>query len=388
MTASPPARLRLGMVGGGRGAFIGETHRIAARLDDRYELVAGALSADPQRAIESGRDLRLDPMRCYTDFRGMAEAEAERKDGIDVVSVVTPNVSHHAICKRFLEAGIDVICDKPLTTTLAEAQDLVATVRRTGRLLGVTYAYTGYPMVREARALIEAGELGAVRVVQVEFALGWLSGLSEGDSKQAAWRTDPAQSGASFIVGDLGTHCFHLSEFVTGRRVAALAADLQTMVPGRRLEDNAHILLRYDNGARGAMWVSAVAAGEQVGLRLRIYGEKGHIAWEQSDPDKLKFALQGEASRTLVRGQSGLSPAAKHATRIAAGLPEGYLEAFATLYRDYADILAARQAGAAPDPLVLWAPMVEEGARGMAFVEAALSSHAEGGRWLDFRPEI
>ena len=388
MTASPSARLRLGMVGGGRGAFIGETHRIAARLDDRYELVAGALSADPQRAIESGRDLRLDPMRSYTDYRGMVEAEAERKDGIDVVSVVTPNASHHAICKRFLEAGIDVICDKPLTTTLAEAQDLVATVRRTGRLLGVTYAYTGYPMVREARALIEAGALGAVRVVQVEFALGWLSGPSEAGSKQAAWRTDPAQSGGSFIVGDLGTHCFHLSEFVTGRRVAALASDLQTMVPGRRLEDNAHILLRFDNGARGAMWVSAVAAGEQVGLRLRVYGEKGHLGWDQSDPDKLTFALQGDAWRTLVRGQSGLSPAAKRATRIAAGLPEGYFEAFATLYRDYADILAARRAGVKPDPLALWAPMVEEGARGMAFVEAALRSHAEGGRWLNFQPEI
>ena len=388
MTGSPPSRLRLGMVGGGRGAFIGEAHRIAARLDDRYELVAGALSADPQRAIESGGDLRLDPMRCYTDYRDMAQAEAEREDGIDVVSVVTPNVSHQAICKCFLEAGIDVICDKPLTSTFAEAQDLVVTVRRTGRLLGVTYAYTGYPMVREARALIEAGELGAVRVVQVEFALGWLSGLIEGDSKQAAWRTDPAQAGASFIVGDLGTHCFHLSEFVTGRRVVALTADLQTMVSGRRLEDNAHILLRYDNGARGSMWVSAVAAGEQVVLRLRVYGQKGHIAWEQSDPDKLRFALQDEASRTLVRGQSGLSSAAKRATRIAAGLPEGYFEAFATLYRDYADILSARGAGAAPDPLALWAPMVEEGARGMAFVEAALSSNAEGGRWIDFHPEI
>ena len=376
------------MVGGGRGAFIGEAHRIAARLDDRYELVAGALSSDPQRAIESGRDLRLDPMRCYGDWRGMANAEATRKDGIDVVSVVTPNASHHAICKTFLEAGINVICDKPLTTTFAEAQDLLAMVRRTGRLLGVTYTYTGYPMVREARALIEAGALGAVRVVQVEFALGWLSGPGECDSKQAAWRTDPAQAGASFIVGDLGTHCFHLSEFVTGRRTAALAADLQTMVPGRRLEDNAHILLRFDNGARGAMWVSAVAAGEQVGLRLRVYGEKGHIAWEQSDPDKLIFALQSEASRTLVRGQSGLSPAAKRATRIVAGLPEGYFEAFATLYRDYADILVARQAGAAPDPLALWAPMAEDGVRGMAFVEAALASNADGARWRSFQPEI
>jgi predicted dehydrogenase len=376
------------MVGGGRGAFIGEAHRIAARLDDRYELVAGALSSDPQRAIESGRDLRLDPMRCYGDWRGMANAEATRKDGIDVVSVVTPNASHHAICKAFLEAGINVICDKPLTTTLAEAQDLLAMVRRTGRLLGVTYTYTGYPMVREARALIESGALGAVRVVQVEFALGWLSGPGESDSKQAAWRTDPAQAGASFIVGDLGTHCFHLSEFVTGRRTAALAADLQTMVPGRRLEDNAHILLRFDNGARGAMWVSAIAAGEQVGLRLRVYGEKGHIAWEQSDPDKLTFALQSEASRTLVRGRSGLSPAAKRATRIVAGLPEGYFEAFATLYRDYADILVARQAGEAPDPLALWAPIAEDGVRGLAFVEAALTSNADGARWCSFQPEI
>ena len=376
------------MVGGGRGAFIGEAHRIAARLDDHYELVAGALSSDPQRAIESGRDLRLDPMRCYADWRGMAHAEATREGGIDVVSVVTPNASHHAICKTFLEAGIDVICDKPLTTTFAEAQDLLATVRRTGRLLGVTYTYTGYPMVREARALIEAGALGAVRVVQVEFALGWLSGPLERDSKQAAWRTDPAQAGASFIVADLGTHCFHLSEFVTGRRIVELTAELQTMVPGRRLEDNAHILMRFDNGARGAMWVSAVAAGERVGLRLRVYGEEGHIAWEQSDPDKLTFALQSEAARTLLRGLSDLSPASKRATRIAAGLPEGFFEAFATLYRDYADILVARQGGAAPDPLALWAPTVEDGVRGMAFVEAALASNAEGGRWRSFKPEI
>ena len=337
MTASPPARLRLGMVGGGRGAFIGEAHRIAARLDDRYELVAGALSADPQRAIESGRDLRLDPMRCYTDYRGMAQAEAEREDGIDVVSVVTPNVSHHAICKMFLEAGIDVICDKPLTTTLAEAQDLVATVRRTGRLLGVTYAYTGYPMVREARALIEAGALGAVRIVQVEFALGWLSGPSEADSKQAAWRTDPAQSGPSFIVGDLGTHCFQLSEFVTGRRAAALAADLQTMVPGRRLEDNAHILLRYDNGARGAMWVSAVAAGEQVGLRLRVYGEKGphRLGAERSRQAEVCAARRGVAharawpERPFTRRQARDA----HRSRPAGGLSRGVCHALPRLCR-------------------------------------------------------
>jgi predicted dehydrogenase len=243
-------------------------------------------------------------------------------------------------------------------------------------------------MVRQARSLIDAGEIGAVRIVHVEFALGWLSGPSEGESKQAAWRTDPAQAGGSFIVGDLGTHCLHLSEFVTQRQVVALAADLQTMVPGRRLEDNAHILLRYDNGARGSMWVSAVAAGEQVGLRLRVYGEKGHVAWQQSDPDKLTVALQGQAACTLVRGQSGLSPAARRATRIVAGLPEGFFEAFATLYRDYADILAARQQSVPPDPLALWAPTVEDGTRGMAFVESALSSHASGGGWVEFRPAI
>ncbi len=387
MTGSPPRRLRLGMVGGGRGAFIGGAHRIAARLDDRYELVAGALSRDPQRAIESGRDLRLDPMRCYTDVRGMAQAEATRADGIDVVSVVTPNVGHHPICKTFLEAGIDVICDKPLATSLADARDLRDTARRQGRLLGVTYNYSGYPLMREARALIEAGTLGAVRVVQVEFALGWLSTPEETSSKQAAWRTDPEQSGPSLVTADLGTHCFHLLEFVTQRRVTALAADLATMVAGRRLEDNAQVALRFDNGGRGALWASMVAAGEQVGLRLRVYGERGHIAWEQSEPDRLRLALQGESVRTIVRGEGGLSPAAQRATRIVAGLPEGYFEALATLYRDYADIIAAREAGTPPDPLALWAPTAEDGVRGLAFVEAALQSHAAGGQWAELAGE-
>jgi predicted dehydrogenase len=370
------------MVGGGRGAFIGAAHRVAARLDDRYELVAGALSTDPQRAIASGCDLRLDPLRCYTDMRAMAQAEAARPDGIEVVSVVTPNAAHHPICKAFLEAGIDVICDKPLATNVAEAGDLRETVRRTGRFLGVTYNYSAYPLMREARALIEAGALGAVRVVQVEFALGWLSALAEGDSKQARWRTDPAQSGPSFVTADLGTHCFHLAEFVTQRRVEALSADLATLVSGRRLEDNAQISLRFDNGARGAMWVSMVAAGEQVGLRLRVYGERGHLAWDQSEPDQMRLALQGEAVRTVVRGGSGLSAASKRATRLVAGLPEGYYEAFAALYRDYADILTARRVGAAPDALALLAPTVEDGVRGIAFVEAALQSGAQDGAWV------
>jgi predicted dehydrogenase len=375
------------MVGGGRGAFIGEAHRIAARLDDRYELVAGAFSLDPYRAIESGRDLRLDPTRCYTDYRGMAQAEATRPDGAEVVSVVTPNVSHHAICKTFLQTGIDVICDKPLATTLAEAKDLLETVRSSGRFLGVTYNYSAYPLMREARTLIEAGALGAVRVVQVEFALGWLS--SEDDSKQARWRTDPAQSGPSLVIADLGTHCFHLAEFVTQRRVVSVSADLATMVAGRQLEDNAQINLRFDNGARGSLWACMVAAGEQVGLRIRVYGERGHIAWDQSEPDRMRLALQGEQARTISRSGSGLSAAAKRAGRLVPGLPEGYYEAFATLYRDYADILMARRAGRTPDPLALLVPTVEDGVRGMAFVEAALQSGSQDGGWValaDSRP--
>jgi predicted dehydrogenase len=260
-------------------------------------------------------------------------------------------------------------------------------VRRTGRMLGVTYNYSGYPLIREARALIEAGTLGRVRVVQCEFALGWLSTAVERESKQAAWRTDAAQSGPSLVTADLGTHCFHLLEFVTQRRVTALAADLSTMVQGRQLEDNAQILLRFDNGARGALWASMVAAGEQVGLRLRVYGEHGHVAWDQSEPGKMRLALLGQSVRIIVRGESGLSAAAQRATRLIAGLPEGYYEALAALYRDYADIVAARRAGGDPDPLALWAPMAEEGVRGIAFVEAALHSHSRGTAWVELDPK-
>jgi len=371
------------MVGGGRGAFIGEAHRIAARLDDRYMLVAGALSADPQVALASGEELGLAPDRVYTEFKAMAQAEATRPDGVDVVSVVTPNHLHQSVCQAFLEAGIDVICDKPLATSHDAARALVATAAERNRLLGVTYTYTGYPMVREARALVEAGELGEIRLVQVEFALGWLAEPVErdGGSKQAEWRTDPERAGPSFAVADLGTHCFHLAEFVARQRAERIAADLHTFVPGRQLEDNAHIMVRYDGGARGTIWASMVAAGENVGLRLRVYGTRGHIAWAQERPDELRLAIGGEAARTLVRGGPGLSDAAQRATRIVAGLPEGYYEAFANLYRDYADLIAARRAGTTPDPLCQWAPTGAEGARGLAFVEAALASQRAGGDW-------
>ena len=298
-------RLRLGMVGGGVGSYIGEAHRSAARLDGRYELIAGVLGSTPNSAARSGREIGLDPKRSYGTFEEMAEAEAAREDGIEVVSVLTPNISHHPICKTFLEADIDVICDKPMTTSVVEARDLVQATRQTGRFLGVTYNYCGYTMMREARDLVAAGRLGEIRVVQSEFVSGWLATALEAEGhKQAAWRTDPALSGPTLVVGDLGTHAFHLGEFVTGRRVTALSADLNTFVAGRELEDNAQISLRYENGARGALWSSVVAAGENAGLRLRVYGEKGHLAWNQGTPNELRLALDGEAPRVLGPGES------------------------------------------------------------------------------------
>ena len=278
----------------------------------------------PTGRSNCGRDLRLDPTRCYTDYRGMAQAEATRPDGAEVVSVVTPNVSHHAICKTFLEAGIDVICDKPLATNLAEAKDLLETVRRTGRFLGVTYNYSAYPMMREARALIAAGTLGPCASVQIEFGLGWLSTLAENDSKQARWRTDPIQAGPSLVTADLGTHCFHLAEFVTRRRVDALSADLAIMVKGRRLEDNAQISLRFDNGARGAMWVSMVAAGEQVGLRLARLWRAGayRVGPKRARPDASGAAGRGRAQHRARRQravggiQAGDAPGRRPARRL------------------------------------------------------------------------
>ncbi|MCG8361446.1 MAG: Gfo/Idh/MocA family oxidoreductase, partial [Kiloniellales bacterium] len=271
-----PRRLRLGMVGGGQGAFIGAVHRIAARLDDRYTLVAGALSSDPGRAVDSALELGIAPERAYGSFREMAEREAAREDGVEVAAIVTPNHLHHAAAKVLLQAGIHVICDKPLTTTLEDALDLVETVRRSGLLFCVTHNYTGYPMIRHARAMVAAGELGAIRVVQVEYPQDWLvERLEETGHKQAAWRTDPAQSGAGGCVGDIGSHAHNLACYVAGLELEALCADLTTFVEGRRLDDNVHILLRFKGGAKGMLWSSQVAPGNENALRLRVYGEAG-----------------------------------------------------------------------------------------------------------------
>jgi len=377
-------RLRLGMVGGGRGSFIGATHRIAARLDDRYELVAGALSSDPDRAKASAHELRIPHDRGYGSYEEMAQAEAARPDGVELVSVVTPNDSHHAICRAFLDRGFDVICDKPLTTNIQDALDLVATVRETGLIFGITYNYTGYPMVRHARTMVEQGQLGEIRVVQVEFASGWMSTLLEQTGhKQAAWRTDPARAGPSFAVGDIGTHAHHLAAFVTGLELAELSADLSVMVPGRRLDDNAHILLRYTSGARGMLWASTIAVGSEHGLRIRIYGDQGSLTWEQENPNHLKFSPLDGPTQTLGRGSEGLSAEAARATRVSLGHPEGFFEAFANLYSDMADAIVARRAGTPANSPALQLPTVEDGARGVKFVEAALESSAKNGAWVD-----
>jgi predicted dehydrogenase len=284
-------RLRLGMVGGGQGAFIGAVHRLAARMDDRYELVAGALSSDPDRALASAVELNIDPARSYADFAAMARAEAGRPDGIDVVAIVTPNHLHHAPAKAFLEAGISVICDKPLTSTLEDARDLAAAVAASDAVFALTHNYTGYPMARQAREMVATGELGRLRVVQVEYAQDWLTTrLEETGQKQAAWRTDPARSGAAGSVGDIGTHAFNLAEFVSGLEVERVAADLTSFVAGRALDDDARMLLRLSGGARGALWCSQVAPGNENALRLRVYGERAGLEWRQEQPNALLFS--------------------------------------------------------------------------------------------------
>ena len=385
--ASVPRRLRLGMVGGGQGAFIGGVHRIAARLDDRYELVAGAFASDPDRSRASAADLHVSPDRAYGTFSEMAAAEAARDDRIDVVAIVAPNHVHHAAARAFLDAGIHVICDKPLTTTVADAEDLVATVARTGLIFGLTHNYTGYPMVRQMREMVAAGELGTLRVLQMEYPQDWLTTRLEATGqKQADWRTDPARSGAAGCLGDIGTHAYNLAGFVTGMQADAVLAELTIFVDGRRLDDNAQILLRYANGARGMLWASQVAPGNENGLRLRVYGDKGGLSWSQEQPNHLTFASFGEPPQLITRAGAGAGAAAGHATRIPAGHPEGYLEGFAQLYADLAEQLTARIDGRDPDPATLLVPGVQDGLDGVRFIAAAVQSSQAGGVWTPVIP--
>ncbi|MCE8032682.1 Gfo/Idh/MocA family oxidoreductase [Halomonas sp. MCCC 1A11057] len=380
-----PRRLRLGMVGGGQGAFIGGVHRIAARLDDHYELVAGAFASDPERSRAAAAELHVAEERAYPDYRTMAEAERRREDGIDVVAIVTPNHLHFDVARTFLEAGIHVICDKPMTTNLEDAQALAALVERSGLFFGLTHNYSGYPLVRQARDMVAAGELGELRVVQVEYPQDWLSTrLEESGVKQAEWRTDPQRSGPAGCLGDIGTHAYHLARFVTGLELESLAADLHTFVKGRVLDDNVHMMLRFKGGARGMLWSSQVSPGNENGLRLRVYGSRGGLEWSQEEPNRLLHFPLGEPSRILTRNGPGLGEAALAAARIPPGHPEGYLEAFAQLYGDFAEQIRARQAGRSADALALGTPGVGDGVDGLQFITRALESSQSGGAWVTF----
>jgi predicted dehydrogenase len=371
-----PARIRLGMVGGGRGAFIGAVHRIAARIDDQYELVAGSFSADPEKSAASAADLGV--ARSYASFAEMAAKESRRKDGIEAVAIVTPNHMHAPVAMQFLKRGIHVICDKPLTATLPEAKRLAKAAAESGVVFALTHNYTGYPMIRQAKALVAAGDLGDIRLVQVEYAQDWLA--NPVDNKQADWRTDPARSGAGGSTGDIGTHAFNLANFVSGLTLQELAADLQAFVPGRRVDDNGHVLMRYTSGARGMLWCSQVASGQENGLRLRIYGTKAGLEWEQENPNHLWVTPLGAPRYRLTRGGAGTGDAAARMTRIPAGHPEGYLEGFANIYAEAGRAILARRDGVELDAAVTF-PGLKEGLEGVAFVDACVRSSAKNGVW-------
>ena len=379
-------KIRLGMVGGGQGAFIGAVHRLAARMDDEYEFVAGALSADPKKAKASAADLGLAPDRSYPDFTTMAKAESKRADGIEAVSIVTPNHVHVPAAMAFIEAGIHVICDKPLSLNLKEARALEKLLaKRKGVIFALTHNYSGYPMIRQAKAMVANGELGEIRLVQGEYPQDWLTtALEQTGQKQAAWRTDPKRSGAGGCIGDIGTHTYQLMCDVSGLSLAELSADLTSFVKGRVLDDNAHIMLRFNakggTSAKGMIWASQVAPGNENGLKLRVYGTKGGLEWTQADPNYLWYTPFGEPKRLLTRGGAGSNAASARVTRVPPGHPEGYLEGFANIYTEVARAIKAARAGKKPDKDVTF-PGIADGVAGMAFIEACVKSSKANGKW-------
>ncbi|UAJ11087.1 Gfo/Idh/MocA family protein [Glacieibacterium megasporae] len=367
-------RLRMGMIGGGPGAFIGPVHRIAAELDREIELVAGAFSSNAGRSSDAGKSYCIDPTRAYPDVSTMLSAEAARGDGMDFVTIASPNDHHLAAARAALGAGIPVLSDKPATATLSEARELAAIVARSAVPYGLTYTYSGYPLVREARARIAAGDLGIIRKVVVEYQQGWLAHDAAG--KQAEWRLDPARAGEGGAIADIGVHAFHLAEFVTGRRVTQLLADLAAVVPGRSLDDDCQVLLRFDNGARGVLIASQIALGERNGLRLRVYGDRGALNWQQESPNVLVLHHLDGRTELIQAGDTALSDDARRASRTPGGHPEGYLEAFANLYRDF-----ARQLRGEAGSLV---PGIDDGLRGMAFIHLAVTTSRDRAGWTQF----
>ncbi len=377
-------KLRYGMVGGGPGAFIGDVHRRAIALDGLAELVAGAFSTSPERSREQGRALFLDSARVYGSYEEMSEREAAFPAGerLDFVVVVTPNHLHYPVCRAFVKKGFHVVCDKPMTTTLEDAEALVRLVREKNVVFAVTHNYSGYPMVKQARAMVEEKRLGTLRKVVVEYSQGWLATpVEQTGQKQAEWRTDPRLAGAG-ALGDIGSHAWHLARYVTGLEIERLCADVSTFVEGRRVDDDANLLLHYEGGAKGVLHCSQVAAGERNALRLRVWGTDGGIEWQQEEPETLRFRPREGPEQILARGMDYLGPAARYAGRIPAGHPEAFLEAFAGVYAPALRTIAARVAGEEPEELDLDFPTVQDGARGVSFILTALESGRQGG-WVD-----
>lgn len=381
-TEGHEGRIRLGMVGGGRDAFIGGVHRIASRLDDRFQLVAGAFSSTPEKSKASAADLGIAEDRAYGDYLEMAKREARLKNGIEAVAIVTPNHMHYAVAREFLKRGIHVICDKPMTSTLPDARKLAKLAETSDALFILTHNYTGYPMIRQAREMIASGMLGELRLVNVEYVQDWLTeALEETGLKQAEWRTDPDRSGGGGCIGDIGTHAFNLAQFVSGLNVEKLSAELTTFVPGRRLDDNGTVMMRYAGGARGMLWASQVAPGNENALTLRIYGDKGGIEWAQEEPNKLWYTPLGEPKRLITRNGAGAGAAAARMSRIPPGHPEGYLEGFANIYGEAAIAIRAHIRGdSIPDDVLF--PDAADGLAGVAFIDACLRSSKRDAAWV------
>ena len=382
------ARLNWGMIGGGEGSQIGPAHRLAAGLDALFTFAAGALDHDPAAGRDFGQRLGLAADRSYGDWREMLEGERTRADRVDLVTVATPNATHYEISKAFLEAGFNVLCEKPMTVTEAEAEDLVRTARAAGKICAVNYGYTGYALVRHMRAMVARGDIGGVRLVVAEFAHGHHANAADADNPRVRWRYDPAQAGASAQFADCGIHALHMASFVTGQEVARLSADFASCLPVRTLEDDAQVNFRMDGGTVGRLWTSSVAIGRQHGLTLQVFGETGGLRWAQEQPNQLHYMPLGQRLQIIERGEGNLSPEADRASRVTVGHAEGMPLAFGNIYRDLAEGIAAARAGRKPDPAISLYPVAEDGLRSIAAIHAAVASAGQDGAWVDARPRM
>ena len=386
MSRLSSSRLNWGMIGGGEGSQIGPVHRISSALDARFDLTAGALDADPAKGRDFAMRLGIVQDRAYGNWQDMLAGEKDREDRIDLVTVATPNSTHYAITKAFLEAGIHVLCEKPMTVTVEEAEDIVATANRTGSICAVNYGYTGYSLVRHMRAMVARGDLGKVRLIVVEFAHGFHADAADAENPRMRWRYDPAQAGISGQFADCGIHALNMASFISGQNARELSADFVSAISSRTLEDDAMVNVRMDGGATVRLWTSSVAVGSFHGFNIRIFGEKGGLRWAQQWPDQLQWTPLNGRTETIERGSSGLSPDAERATRIATGHSEGMLVAFSNIYLDIAEAIAARREGRDADPNALHFPTAIDGLRSIAAIKAAVDSAKAGGEWTDARP--